>query len=53
VDRPADVEFHVGGGEFFDDVAGVGQRSGQAVKLGDCQGLTGMLAACGSFWRPG
>ena len=41
VDRAADVEFDAGVGEFLDDVAGIGQRPGQPVELGDDQGVAG------------
>jgi len=41
VDRSADVEFHLGGGEFLDDVPGVGQGSGQPIEFGDDQGVPG------------
>src|SRR5665811_1312062 len=37
--RPADVEFHFGGSELFDNVAGVGKGAGQVVELGDHEGV--------------
>ncbi len=39
--RPADVELDAGFGEFLDDVAGIGQRAGQPVELGDDEGVAG------------
>src|SRR5450759_2502744 len=41
VQRSADVEFHFGGGELFDNVAGGGKGAGQAVELGVLEGVTG------------
>jgi hypothetical protein len=40
---PNDVEFHFGGSELFDNVAGVGKGAGQAVELGDHEGVTGAI----------
>jgi hypothetical protein len=39
VHRAADVELDAATGEVFDDVAGVGQRAGQPVELGDDEGV--------------
>ena len=39
VQRAADVELYAATGEVFDDVAGVGQRAGQPVELGDHEGV--------------
>ena len=41
VDRPAQREADLPGGEFVGDGAGVGQGPGQAAELGDHQGVTG------------
>lgn len=41
VDGAADVESDAAGGEFVDDVAGVGDGSGEPVELGDDQGVAG------------
>jgi hypothetical protein len=37
--RAADVQLDVAPGEVFNDVAGVGQRAGQPVELGDDEGV--------------
>jgi len=42
VDGAADVELDAGLGEFFDDVAGIGQRPRDPVKLGNHQGVAGV-----------
>ena len=39
VDGSADVESHTGGGKFVDDVAGVGDGTGEPVELGDDEGV--------------
>jgi hypothetical protein len=41
VDGAAEVEFHLTAGQFVDDVAGVGDRPGEPIKLGHHQGVTG------------
>jgi hypothetical protein len=41
VDGSAEAELDVAFGEVFDDVACVGQGTGEAVKLGDHQGVAG------------
>ena len=52
VHGPADVELDTGGGEFVDDVAGVGEGAGEAVELGDDEGVA--AAARGErFAQPG
>jgi hypothetical protein len=45
VDVSAEAELDVALGEVLDDVAGVGQGAGEAVELGDHQGVPG--PACG------
>ena len=37
----AQLQADAAGGQLLDDVAGVGQRPGKAVKLGDRQGVAG------------
>jgi hypothetical protein len=44
VDCSAQVEFDVLGGEFVDDVPGIGQGASQAIELGDHQRVAG--SAC-------
>ena len=41
MDESAEAEFDVALGEALDDVAGVGQRSGEAVERGDGKGVAG------------
>jgi hypothetical protein len=39
--RPTEVQLDLAGGELVDDVAGVGQRAGEPIELGDDEGVAG------------
>ena len=40
MDRTAEVQAHAASGELVDDVAGVGDGTGEPVELGDHEGVT-------------